>query len=55
MVLHTKQHLVALLARGPYLLLEMLHFAEDVKELRDLEDSKNVYTAILNEALSLGL
>lgn len=36
-VLHTKQHLVAVMPRGSYLLLELLHFAEDVKELRDLE------------------
>ncbi len=37
-VLHTKQHLVAVMPRGSYLLLELLHFAEDVKELRDLSD-----------------
>ncbi|RYZ77988.1 MAG: Ku protein, partial [Proteobacteria bacterium] len=36
-VLHNKQHLVALIPRGNYLLLETLHFAEDVKELRDLD------------------
>lgn len=35
-VLHTKQHLVALIPRGPYLLLEMLHFASEVKELNEL-------------------
>ncbi len=44
-VLHTKQHLVALIPRGKYLLLELLHFAEDVKELRELgsweENSKS--------------
>ncbi len=39
-VLHTKQHLVALIARGEFLLLELLHFAEDVKELRELGDWK---------------
>lgn len=40
MVLHTKQHLVALMPRGEYLLCELLHFAEDVKELRELGDWK---------------
>lgn len=39
-VLHNKQHLVALIPRGKYLLLETLHFAEDVKELRDLGSKK---------------
>lgn len=39
-VLHTKQHLASLIPRGKYLLLELLHFAEDVKELRDLADWK---------------
>lgn len=39
-VLHTKQHLASLIPRGKYLLLELLHFAEDVKELRDLGDWK---------------
>ncbi len=37
-VLHTKQHLVALMPRGKFILLELLHFAEDVKELQDLGD-----------------
>jgi DNA end-binding protein Ku len=37
-VLHTKQHLVALIPRGKFLLLEMLHFASDVKELNELGD-----------------
>ena len=37
-VLHTKQHLASLIPRGKYLLLELLHFAEDVKELRDLAE-----------------
>jgi DNA end-binding protein Ku len=32
---------VALIARGPYLLLEILHFASEVKELRELEDKKD--------------
>lgn len=43
-VLHTKQHLVALMPRGSYLLLELLHFAEDVKELREMtaHEDKNV-------------
>ena len=40
MVLHTKQHLVAVIARGEYLLLEILRFAEDVKELKELEVRK---------------
>lgn len=40
-VLHTKQHLCALIPRGKYLLLELLHFAEDVKELRELEEWKS--------------
>ncbi|HEY8270223.1 MAG TPA: Ku protein, partial [Pseudobdellovibrionaceae bacterium] len=39
-VLHTKQHLAALIPRGKFLLLELLHFAEDVKELRELGDWK---------------
>lgn len=38
MVLHTKQHLVALIPRGKFLLLEMLHFANDIKELSELGD-----------------
>ena len=37
-VLHTKQHLASLIPRGKFLLLELLHFAEDVKELRDLAE-----------------
>ena len=39
-VMHTKQHLVALIPRGKFLLLELLHFAEDVKELSEIEDWK---------------
>lgn len=39
-VLHTKQHLAALVPRGQHLLLELLHFAEDVKELRELDDKE---------------
>ena len=35
-IMHTRQHLVALIPRGKFILLEVLHFAEDVKELRDL-------------------
>ncbi len=38
MVLHTKQHLVALIPRGKHLLLELLHFAEEVLELQELGD-----------------
>ncbi len=37
-VLHTKQHLAALIPRGEFMLLELLHFAEDVKELQELGD-----------------
>lgn len=37
-VFHTKQHLVALIPRGKFLLMEQLHFAEDVKELQELGD-----------------
>lgn len=40
MVMHTKQHLVALMPRGDFLLLEMLHFEEEVKELRELGEWK---------------
>jgi DNA end-binding protein Ku len=36
-ILHTKQHLCAILPRGRYLLLEILHFANEVKELRELD------------------
>lgn len=39
-VLHTKQHLVALIPRGDYLLLETLHFAEEVKDLNELQEQK---------------
>lgn len=39
-VLHTKQHLAALIPRGNFLLLELLHFAEEVKELSELGDWK---------------
>jgi DNA end-binding protein Ku len=38
LVLHKKQHLAAVIPRGGYLLLELLNFAEDVKELIDLND-----------------
>lgn len=41
-VMHTKQHLVALIPRGEYLLCETLHFANEVKELRELGDWKPV-------------
>ena len=41
MVLHTKQHLVALIPRGNFMLLELLRFAEDVKEVRDLGEWRN--------------
>lgn len=44
-VLHTKQHLVALIPRGDYLLLETLHFAEDVKDLRELDSSKSAVSS----------
>lgn len=37
-ILHTKQHLAAIIPREKFLLLELLHFAEDVKDLQDLED-----------------
>ncbi|MEN0059783.1 MAG: Ku protein [Bdellovibrio sp.] len=40
-VLHNKQHLVALIARGSSLLLELLHFAENVKELHELNKAKS--------------
>lgn len=40
-VLHTKQHLAAVIARGDFLLLELLHFAHDVKELNELDTMKN--------------
>lgn len=36
-VMHTKQHLVALIPRGDFLLLEVLHFADEVKDLTELE------------------
>lgn len=39
-ILHTKQHLAALIPRGEFMLLELLHFAEDVKELQELGDWK---------------
>jgi DNA end-binding protein Ku len=39
-VLHTKQHLAAIIPRDRYLLLELLHFAEDVKEVSDLDEWK---------------
>ena len=37
-ILHTKQHLAAIIARGDYLLLELLHFAADVRDLAELGD-----------------
>ncbi len=43
-VLHTKQHLVALIPRGNFLLLEMLHFASEVKELNELGDMEEKQT-----------
>lgn len=46
-VLHTKQHLVALMPRGDYLLCELLHFAEDVKELRELDKKNNQWKKAL--------
>ncbi len=36
-ILHTRQHLAALIPRGDHLLLELLHFSEEIKELRELE------------------
>jgi DNA end-binding protein Ku len=39
-VLHTKQHLVALIPRGDFLIMETLHFAEEVKDVRELADKK---------------
>lgn len=49
-VMHMKQHLVALIPRGDYLLLETLHFADDVKEVRELEDKKAELPAAKNLA-----
>lgn len=40
-VLHTKQHLAAIIPRGDFLLLELLHFAEEVKDITELETSQN--------------
>lgn len=40
-VLHTRQHLAAIVPRGNYLLLELLNFAEDVKDLYELDSWKN--------------
>lgn len=37
-VLHTKQHLVSLIPRSGYLLLELMHFASDVREISELKD-----------------
>jgi DNA end-binding protein Ku len=37
-ILHTKQHLAAIIARGDYLLLELLHFAADVRDIAELGD-----------------
>jgi DNA end-binding protein Ku len=45
-VMHGKQHLVALIPRGNYLLLELLHFADEVKELRELKEWKNEVTKV---------
>lgn len=45
-VLHTKQHLVALIPRGPYLLLELLHFASEVKELNELAEVEDKLPAV---------
>ena len=36
-VLHTKQHLCAVIARGEFLLLQLLHFANEVKDLQEIE------------------
>lgn len=46
-VLHTKQHLAALIPRGDYLLLELLHFAEDVKDIEELSEMTRKSTRIL--------
>lgn len=48
-VLHTKQHLAALIPRGEYLILELLHFAEDVKDLEELSEMSRKSTRILPE------
>ena len=34
-VMHSRQHLVAIMARGEYLILEMLRFAHEVKEVHE--------------------
>ena len=43
-VMHNKQHLVALIARGPYLILETLRFAHEVREIEDAKflDEKEI-------------
>lgn len=46
-VLHTKQYLAALIPRGEYLLLELLHFAEDVKDIEELSEMSRKSTPIL--------
>lgn len=40
-VIHTKQHLVAVMARDQFLMMEMLHFASDVIDISELGDWKN--------------
>jgi len=37
MVLHSKQHLVALMSRGDYVVLELLRFADEVKSVRKVQ------------------
>jgi DNA end-binding protein Ku len=37
-VLHNKQHLAALVGRGRFLTLELLHFADEVKDMTELRD-----------------
>lgn len=43
-VMHNKQHLVALIARGPYLILETLRYAHEVREIEEAEylDEKEI-------------
>lgn len=48
-VLHTKQYLTALIPKGDYLLLELLHFAEDVKDIEELSEISRKTSHILPE------
>lgn len=49
MVMHTKQHLAMIMARGDYLVLEILRFAHEVREISEVDyfedvDLKKKYT-----------